>query len=172
MSRSAAVGSFATISATPTPSCGYTSRTAAFLREVSPPGFVSIVGDPIGHGSVEGSPDRDVFYFRAVSFVESGALWSHDIATGRDHPRERLGVAGRSWQQFVTEQVFAPSGDGTQVPMFLTRRRDVRADGRQKALLYGYGGFDIPLTPSFGVTFATWLDRGGSLGRRQPPGRR
>ncbi len=132
------------------------------VREVSPPGFVSIVGDPIGHGSVEGRPDRDVFYFRAVSFVESGAIWSHDIAGG-ETTLVNDSASLVDPQQFVTEQVFAPSGDGTQVPMFLTRRRDLRADGKQKVLLYGYGGFNVPLSPSFGVTFATWLDRGGVL---------
>jgi prolyl oligopeptidase len=132
------------------------------LREVAPPGFVSIVGDPIGHGSVEGRPNRDVFYFRAVSFVESGAICSHNVANGNTTL-----VSGSASPidpaQFLTEQVFASSSDGTKVPMFLTRRRDVQPDGEQRVLLYGYGGFNVPLTPSFGVTFATWLDRGGVL---------
>jgi prolyl oligopeptidase len=111
---------------------------------------------------VEGRPDRDVFYFRAVSFVESGAIWSHDVASGETTLLSDS-ASPVDPEQFVTEQVFAPSSDGTQVPMFLTRRRDVHADGNQKVLLYGYGGFNIPMTPSFGVTFATWLDRGGVL---------
>jgi prolyl oligopeptidase len=132
------------------------------LRQVAPPGFVSIVGDPLGHGSVEGRPERDVFYFQAVSFVESGSLWSHDVATG-DTTLVRGSASLIDPQEFLTEQVFATSGDGTQVPMFLIRRRDISADGDQRVLLYGYGGFNIPLTPSFGVTFATWLDRGGVL---------
>ena len=136
--------------------------TGPLLREVAPPGFVSIVGDPLGHGSVEGRPERAVFYFQAVSFVESGALWSHNVATG-DTALVRGSGSLIDPQKFVTEQAFATSSDGTQVPMFLTRRRDIGADGNQKVLLYGYGGFDIPLTPSFGVTFATWLDRGGVL---------
>jgi prolyl oligopeptidase len=134
----------------------------AFLREVTPPGFVSIVGDPVGHGSVEGRPERDVFYLQAVSFVESGALWSHNVATG-DTTLVRSSTSRIDPRNFVTEQVFVTSSDGTEVPMFLTRRRDIDADGTRKALLYGYGGFDIPLTPSFGITFATWVDRGGVL---------
>jgi prolyl oligopeptidase len=132
------------------------------LGEVAPPGFVSIVGDPLGHGSVEGRPERNVFFFQAVSFVESGALWSHDVATGVT-TLVRASASVIDPQNFLTEQVFATSRDGTQVPMFLTRRRDIDADGDRKVLLYGYGGFNIPLTPSFGVTFATWLDRGGVL---------
>ena len=63
----------------------------------------------------------------------------------------------------VTEQVFATSGDGTRVPMFLTRRRDVAPTGEVPALLYGYGGFDIPITPSFSLPFAVWMERGGLL---------
>jgi prolyl oligopeptidase len=132
------------------------------LGEVAPPGFVSIVGDPLGHGSVEGRPDRDVFYFQAVSFVESGALWSHDVATGHTN-LVRGSASPIDPQLFLTEQVVATSSDGSHVPMFLTRRRDLDADGNRKVLLYGYGGFNVPLTPSFGVTFATWLDRGGVL---------
>jgi len=72
-------------------------------------------------------------------------------------------ASGIDPDEFVTEQVFASSDDGTRVPMFVTRRRDLVADGNQRVLLYGYGGFNVPLTPSFGVTFATWLDRGGVL---------
>ncbi len=136
--------------------------TGDWVRQVDVPGFVAIVADPLGDGSVSGRPDRPLVHFQVVSFTESGALWSHDIETG-----ETILVTASTSQldptQFVTEQIFVTSGDGTRIPMFLTRRRDLVADGDRPALLYGYGGFGVPINPSFGVTFAAWLDRGGML---------
>jgi prolyl oligopeptidase len=61
----------------------------------------------------------------------------------------------------VTEQVFYRSKDGTRVPMFLTHRRDLPRDGAQPTLLYGYGGFDVAMLPTFSVPVATWLEMGG-----------
>ena len=64
---------------------------------------------------------------------------------------------------FVSEQVFVPSGDGTRVPLFLTRRRDVAPDGEVPVLLYGYGGFQIPIGPLFKPEWLAWMERGGLL---------
>jgi prolyl oligopeptidase len=65
--------------------------------------------------------------------------------------------------QFTVEQVRVTSADGTAVTMFLARRGDVVPTGDVPALLYGYGGFDIPVTPAFSVLRAAWLDQGGLL---------
>lgn len=62
---------------------------------------------------------------------------------------------------YVTEQIFYQSKDGTKVPMVITRKRDTVLDGNNRTLLYGYGGFDISLTPSFSPSVAGWLDSGG-----------
>ena len=64
---------------------------------------------------------------------------------------------------FVTEQVFVTSGDGTRVPLFLTRRRDLAPDGDVPTLLYGYGGFQIPIGPAFRPEWLAWMERGGLL---------
>ncbi len=76
-------------------------------------------------------------------------------------------VAGASlrWDpsDFVTEQAFVDSADGTPVPLFLTHRRDVGPDGRTPTLLYGYGGFQIPVGPTFKPEWLTWMERGGLL---------
>ena len=58
-------------------------------------------------------------------------------------------------------QIFYPSRDGTPIPMFLVHRRDVELDGDNPTLLYGYGGFDISLTPSFAAAWLPWISRGG-----------
>lgn len=64
---------------------------------------------------------------------------------------------------FVTEQAFVTSADGTRVPLFLTRRRDVEPTGEVPALLYGYGGFQHPIGPMFKPEWLAWMERGGLL---------
>ncbi|MGH2416844.1 MAG: prolyl oligopeptidase family serine peptidase [Candidatus Limnocylindria bacterium] len=64
---------------------------------------------------------------------------------------------------YVTEQVFVTSVDGTQVPLFLSRRRDVSATGKVPTLLYGYGGFQISVGPTFRAEWLAWMERGGLL---------
>ena len=65
------------------------------------------------------------------------------------------------FDDYVTEQVFAASQDGTRVPMFLIHHRDMQRDGTNPTLLYGYGGFNIPMTPVFAVDRLIWLEMGG-----------
>src|SRR3979409_1181781 len=62
---------------------------------------------------------------------------------------------------YTTERVFASSKDGTRVPMFITRRKDLKKDGTNPAMLYGYGGFDIGTRPAFRRAIPAWLERGG-----------
>jgi prolyl oligopeptidase len=131
-------------------------------HDVLLPGFVSLVADPVRGTSVEGRRDQDLVHYQIVSFAESGALWAHDLASGATD-QIRASTAEVDPSAFTTEQVLVTSGDGTRIPMFVTRRTDVVPNGEVPVLLYGYGGFDIPLTPSFSVTFAAWLDRGGLL---------
>ena len=61
----------------------------------------------------------------------------------------------------MSEQVFVTADDGASIPLFLTRRRDVDPDGDVPVLLYGYGGFDIAMTPEFKVSWAAFVERGG-----------
>jgi len=63
--------------------------------------------------------------------------------------------------RYETHQVFVPSKDGTRIPMFLTHKRNLVSDGENPVLLYGYGGFNIPLMPSFLASRIAWLERGG-----------
>jgi prolyl oligopeptidase len=66
-----------------------------------------------------------------------------------------------STADYVTEQVFYPSKDGTRVPMYITHRRDLVKDGNQPVLLYGYGGFNVSLTPQYRPQVQAWLEMGG-----------
>jgi len=130
--------------------------------EIPLPGLVSI-GDACGNGTgLSGRPSSDLMHFGVTSFAESGSLWSYRIAAGKAE-EVRLSTARIDPGKYETEQVFATSDDGTAISMFLTRRTDLEPTGDVPVLLYGYGGFDIPITPSFRVLHAAWLETGGML---------
>jgi prolyl oligopeptidase len=97
-----------------------------------------------------------------TSFADPGSLWRHDLSSG-DTVLVRPSAASVDPSAFVTEQVFAPSEDGTLIPMFLTRRVDVRPDGDVPVLVYGYGGFNVSITPYFSLAHLVWMERGGLL---------
>ncbi len=130
--------------------------------EIGLPGLAS-VGDPCGgEEGLSGRPSSDVMHFGVMSFTESGALWSHRFSTGVS-AEVRSSTSSIDPASFRTEQVFVRSADGTAIPMFLTRRAGIEPTGDVPALLYGYGGFDISITPSFNVLHAAWLRGGGLL---------
>ena len=117
-----------------------------------------------GLGTVDGFgghlDDGETFYTYTDYFTPARVL-RYDIAaaTSRTVFAPQVPV---DTSRYVTEQVFYPSRDGTRVPMFLVHRRDMVRDGRQPVLLYGYGGFDISLTPAFSAGALAWLDLGGT----------
>jgi prolyl oligopeptidase len=116
-----------------------------------------------GLGEVLGLEGRDAdrqLYFAYTDFLTPHALYRLDVASGRATPYRRPSVA-LDPHRYVTEQVFATSRDGTRVPVYVTHRRDVPRDGRRPTMLYGYGGFNVPLLPSFSVPVAVWLEQGG-----------
>jgi prolyl oligopeptidase len=133
-----------------------------FIREVTLPGYSSVEDAcRIGPG-ITGRPGRDLMHFGLTSFAESGSLWSHDLATGQTI-MIRPSSAPIDPASFVVDQVEVTSADGTALTMFLARRRELAPTGRQRVLLYGYGGFDVPVTPSYRLLHAGWLAGGGVL---------
>jgi prolyl oligopeptidase len=87
-------------------------------------------------------------------------LYRYDIAKDEIQPFRRPTVSFDP-APYLTEQVFYTSRDGTRIPMFIIRRRDTALDGDNATLLYGYGGFDVSLTPAYTPVIAAWLERGG-----------
>ena len=128
------------------------------VREIPLPPFASLVD--IADGPVSGHPDADIVYFGAVSYTESGSLWSHEVRTGETRLL-RSSTAQFHSEEYLTERVVARSADGTEVPILLSRHRDVKPSGGTPVLLYGYGGFNISLTPRFSAMTALWMERGG-----------
>jgi prolyl oligopeptidase len=132
----------------------------SFVRDIPLPGLSSLALTSERGWALSGRARSDLMHFKTTSFTESGSIWSHDLSTGRTRLVAQSG-ADFDPDSYVTEQVFVPSPDGTKVPMFLTRRRDVEPDGNAPALLYAYGGFDIAITPAFSPLAAAWVERGG-----------
>ena len=130
--------------------------------EVALPGYCSVADATRRSEGIEGHEDSDVMHFGLTSFADSGSLWSHDLASGETALVRRSGGV-LDPERFTLEQVHVTSADGTDVTMFITRRDDVEPTGDVPVLLYGYGGFDIPITPSFDLMHAAWLENGGLL---------
>lgn len=117
------------------------------------------IGTAAGFGGKAG--DSETFYSFS-SFATPPTIYRLDTATGKAEIFAQPKVAFRP-SDYVTEQKFFTSKDGTRVPMFLVRRRDTIAAGPAPALLYGYGGFNIAQTPGFSATRLAWLEQGGVL---------
>jgi hypothetical protein len=104
--------------------------------------------------------DKDVFY-TFTSFVYPSAVYKYDMSTGESTLVKQAEVPGVDFSQYVTEQVFYTSKDGTKVPMFLTYKKGLEKNGKNPVYLYGYGGFNISLTPGFSANRMLWLENGG-----------
>ena len=116
-----------------------------------------------GVGSVRGFggrwDDPETFYTFS-GFTDPGAVYRYDAGSGESRLHHRTETAFDG-SQFLTRQVFYTSSDGTRIPMFLVSRGDLEATGDQPTLLYGYGGFNISLVPSFSSSRIAWLEMGG-----------
>jgi prolyl oligopeptidase len=138
------------------------ARDGRVVREIPVPGMAALALDPGIRWAITGRASSDVMHFSVTTFTDPGSIWSHQLPTGRTELASRAAVP-LDQDSYLTEQVFAESPDGTRVPVFLTRRRDLQPDGQAPALLYAYGGFDIAITPAYSPEWAAWLDRGGVL---------
>ena len=107
-----------------------------------------------------GRKENDVFYSFS-SFVYPSSIYSYDLATGESKLYKSTEIKDFNPEDYITEQVFYTSADGTKVPMFTVRRKDVKPDGTNPVYLYGYGGFNITLNPSFSPNRLLWLENGG-----------
>ncbi len=105
--------------------------------------------------------DTEVFY-SFTSFLYPTLSFKLELNTGTTTQLSSSSVDFRA-EDFVTTQVFATSKDGTKVPLFLVHKKDLKLDKQNPTLLYGYGGFNISLSPSFSISRLAWLELGGVL---------
>jgi prolyl oligopeptidase len=124
-----------------------------FVREVELPG----IGTAGGFGGKRS--DTETFYTFS-SFATPPGTYRYDLVTGKSVLLRRAKVKFNP-DDYEVKQVFYASKDGTKVPMFITAKKGTKLDGSNPTLLYGYGGFDIPLTPAFSIARVAWLEMGG-----------
>ncbi|NOY30059.1 MAG: S9 family peptidase [Planctomycetes bacterium] len=123
------------------------------LRELELPG----VGSAHGFGGRQ--TDTETFY-AFTSYATPTSIFRYDMKTGKS-TKIRAPQVEFDPDQYVVRQAFFESKDGTRVPILLSHRHDLKRDGKRPTLLYGYGGFNISLSPHFSVTYATWMEMGG-----------
>jgi len=124
-----------------------------FVREVEMPG----IGSATGFGGKRS--DTETFYVFS-SFATPPSIYRYDLVTGKSKLIRRANVKFNP-DDYEVKQIFYTSKDGTKVPMFITAKKGVQLDGSNPTLLYGYGGFNIPLTPGFDIRRVAWLELGG-----------
>jgi prolyl oligopeptidase len=123
------------------------------VRDVDFPGL----GTAVGFGGKR--VDRETFY-SFVSYTSPATVYRYDVAAGKStvwkQPKLQFNPA-----DYETKQVFYKSKDGTRVPMFLSYKKGLKPNGQNPTLLYGYGGFNISLTPAFSPANLAWMEMGG-----------
>ena len=131
--------------------------------------FFTKAGEPAGElptpgiGTISGisaEPGDPEIFYGFTSYTYPYTIFRHDLRTGRSEVF-REPALDFDPESYETKQVFYTSKDGTRVPMFITHRRGIRLDGNNPTMLYGYGGFNISMTPGFSVSNVAWLERGG-----------
>jgi prolyl oligopeptidase len=129
------------------------NKKGELIREISLPG----VGTASGFG---GKKEQTTLYYSFTNYKTPGTTYSFDVQSGESKVYRKSGIDFNS-DNYTSEQVFYTSKDGTKVPMIITYKSDIKLDGSNPTILYGYGGFNISLTPRFSSTTAAWLEQGG-----------
>jgi prolyl oligopeptidase len=123
------------------------------VRDVTLPG----IGTASGFG---GRPADTETFYTFTTFNLPGTIYRYDLITGKaetfEEPKVKFNPA-----DYEVKQIFYKSKDGTKIPMFISHKRGLELDGNNPTLLYGYGGFNISLTPMFSVSKLAWMEMGG-----------
>ena len=123
------------------------------VREIKLPG----VGTAGGFG---GKKKEKILYYSFTNYITPGSIFSFEPKTGTSEVYQKPKVDFKS-EQYESKQVFYTSKDGTKIPMVITHKKGLKLDGKNPTMLYGYGGFNVSLTPSFSIANAVWMENGG-----------
>ncbi|MCC9062787.1 prolyl oligopeptidase family serine peptidase [Flavobacterium piscisymbiosum] len=123
------------------------------IREIKLPA----VGTAGGFG---GKKDEKTLYYSFTNYTTPGTIYSLEPKSGKSAIYQKPVVDFKS-DDYESKQVFYTSKDGTKIPMIITYKKGTKLDGKNPTILYGYGGFNISLTPSFSIANAVWLENGG-----------
>ena len=123
------------------------------VRKVKLPG----VGSASGFG---GKKKDKEFYFSFTNYIVPGSSFKYNVETGEYTSYWKPEIEFNP-EDYESNQIFYSSKDGTKIPMIITHKRGLDLNGKNPTILYGYGGFNISLTPSFSIVNAVWLEQGG-----------
>ena len=123
------------------------------VRDIALPGIGTV-------GGFGGKKTEKILYYSFTNYISPGATYSYDAKTGVSALYKRPNVDFNS-DLYESKQVFYTSKDGTKIPMIITHKKGLKLDGTNPTILYGYGGFNISLTPSFSVANAVWMENNG-----------
>ncbi|WP_281989018.1 prolyl oligopeptidase family serine peptidase [Aquimarina aggregata] len=123
------------------------------IREIELPG----VGSANGFGSKK---EEKELYYSFTNYKTPGTIYKYDIEKGDSKIYYKPKIDFNP-DNYESKQVFYTSKDGTKVPMIITHKKGIELNGKNPTILYGYGGFNISLTPSFSIANAVWMEQGG-----------
>ncbi|TRX01257.1 prolyl oligopeptidase family serine peptidase [Flavobacterium gawalongense] len=123
------------------------------VREIQLPG----VGTA---GGFSGKKKEKILYYSFTNYITPGSIYSFEPKSGTSAVYEKPKVDFNS-EEYESKQVFYTSKDGTKIPMIITHKKGLKLDGTNPTMLYGYGGFNVSLTPSFSIANAVWMENGG-----------
>ena len=143
--------------------CSYLKDATSMVQQYDLSGTLERTVELPGVGSASGFSskwDDETLYFSFANYVTPGSIYRYDPVTGGSDlyrtPEIAFDPAG-----FESKQVFYTSKDGTQIPMIISYKKGLEINGNNPALLYGYGGFNISLTPRFSISNVVWMEQGG-----------
>lgn len=123
------------------------------IRDVTLPGIGTI------NGFSSKLNEKEMFY-SFTNYITPGNIYKYDVSTGTSELFRKSKIDFNS-DNFESKQIFYISKDGTKVPMIITHKKGLKLNGKNPTILYGYGGFNISLTPSFSITNSVWMEQGG-----------
>jgi len=127
--------------------------TGKLIRDIELPG----IGTAGGFG---GKKEETTLYYSFTNYITPGTIYSFEPKSGKSTVYQKPKVDFKS-EDYESKQVFYTSKDGTKVPMIITFKKGTNLDGKNPTMLYGYGGFNVSLTPAFSIANAVWLENGG-----------
>jgi len=123
------------------------------VREIELPG----IGSADGFGAKK---EEDVLYYSFTNYVTPGTIYKYDIEKGTSEVYNKPNIDFNP-ENYESKQVFYKSKDGTKIPMIITYKKGTELNAKNPTILYGYGGFNISLTPGFSTGMSVWLEQGG-----------
>ncbi len=123
------------------------------VREVELPG----VGTA---GGFSAKKEENELYYTFTNYVTPPSIYKYEIKAGTSELYNKPDIDFNP-EDYTSDQVFYTSKDGTKIPMIITHKKGIEMNGKNPTILYGYGGFDISLTPSFSIANAVWMEQGG-----------